>query len=207
MARKDDKLEVREDAGGGVVLPREITTEMKDSYLDYAMSVITSRALPDIRDGLKPVHRRILYSMNEKGLTASAKTRKSATVVGDVIGSYHPHGDVAVYDAMVKMAQDFSFRYPLIIGQETSAQSTAMARRHTDIPKQKCRASLAKCFATSKKIRSTSAQTMTAQKKSRSCFRPQCQTCSSTERSVLPLEWQRTSRRTIFVRLSMQQFI
>jgi len=99
------------------VQSRSITTEMRESYLNYAMSVITSRALPDVRDGLKPVHRRILYVMHEKGLTASAKFRKSATVVGDVLGSYHPHGDVAVYDAMTKMAQDFSFRYPLIIGQ------------------------------------------------------------------------------------------
>ncbi|HVS80049.1 MAG TPA: DNA gyrase subunit A [Candidatus Paceibacterota bacterium] len=99
------------------IIPAPITTEMKDSFIDYAMSVITERALPDVRDGLKPVHRRILFSMNEKGLTATAKTRKSATVVGDVIGSYHPHGDVAVYDAMVKMAQDFAMRYPMIIGQ------------------------------------------------------------------------------------------
>ena len=90
---------------------------MKESYLDYAMSVITARALPDARDGLKPVHRRILFSMHEMGLTASAKTRKSATVVGDVLGKYHPHGDISVYDAMVKMAQTFSFRYPLVIGQ------------------------------------------------------------------------------------------
>lgn len=99
------------------VLARPITSEMKESFIDYAMSVITDRALPDVRDGLKPVHRRILFSMNEKGLHASAKTRKSATVVGDVIGSYHPHGDVAVYDAMVRLAQDFAMRYPLIIGQ------------------------------------------------------------------------------------------
>ncbi|MDQ3089675.1 MAG: DNA gyrase subunit A, partial [bacterium] len=90
---------------------------MKDSFIDYAMSVITDRALPDVRDGLKPVHRRILFAMNNIGLTASAKTRKSATVVGEVLGSYHPHGDVSVYDAMVKLAQDFSTRYPLIIGQ------------------------------------------------------------------------------------------
>ncbi|MDZ4226961.1 MAG: DNA gyrase subunit A, partial [Patescibacteria group bacterium] len=83
---------------------------MRESYLDYAMSVITARALPDVRDGLKPVHRRILYAMQEAGLTVSAKTRKSATVVGDVIGKYHPHGDVAVYDSMVKMAQDFTMR-------------------------------------------------------------------------------------------------
>lgn len=99
------------------VLSRSITTEMRESYLDYAMSVITARALPDVRDGLKPVHRRILYAMNEIGLTASAKTRKSSNVVGEVLGKYHPHGDVAVYDSLVKMAQDFSMRYPLIIGQ------------------------------------------------------------------------------------------
>lgn len=99
------------------IVPRSISIEMKESYLDYAMSVITSRALPDVRDGLKPVHRRILYAMHDAGLTASAKTRKSATVVGDVLGKYHPHGDVSVYDAMVKMAQDFTMRYPLIIGQ------------------------------------------------------------------------------------------
>jgi DNA gyrase subunit A len=99
------------------VVDRSITTEMRESYLDYAMSVITARALPDVRDGLKPVHRRILYAMQEAGLTVSAKTRKSATVVGDVLGKYHPHGDASVYDAMVKMAQDFTMRYPLIIGQ------------------------------------------------------------------------------------------
>jgi len=99
------------------VISRNITTEMRESYLDYAMTVITARALPDVRDGFKPVHRRILYAMLEAGLSANAKTRKSATVVGDVLGKYHPHGDASVYDAMVKMAQDFSMRYPLIIGQ------------------------------------------------------------------------------------------
>jgi DNA gyrase subunit A len=102
---------------GAGVIARNITTEMKESYLDYAMSVITARALPDVRDGLKPVHRRILFSCHEMGLTASAKFRKSAAVVGDVLGKYHPHGDVAVYDSLVKMAQTFSFRYPLIWGQ------------------------------------------------------------------------------------------
>jgi DNA gyrase subunit A len=99
------------------VLSRSISQEMRESYLDYAMTVITARALPDARDGFKPVHRRILFAMQEVGLTASAKTRKSATVVGEVLGKYHPHGDVAVYDAMVKMAQDFVMRYPLIVGQ------------------------------------------------------------------------------------------
>ncbi len=136
MAERDVKKMVQEDASGGVVLPREITLEMKDSYLDYAMSVITSRALPDIRDGLKPVHRRVLFSMSEKGLTASAKTRKSATVVGDVLGNYHPHGDISVYDAMVKMAQDFSFRYPLILGQGNFGSidgDGAAAYRYTEV--------------------------------------------------------------------------
>src|SRR5499433_755636 len=94
-----------------------IEDEMRRSYLDYAMSVIIGRALPDVRDGLKPVHRRILYSMNEKGFTPSKPYKKSANVVGDVLGAYHPHGDTAVYDTMVRMAQDFSMRYPLIDGQ------------------------------------------------------------------------------------------
>lgn len=99
------------------VISVDISKEMKESFIDYAMSVITDRALPDVRDGLKPVHRRILYAMNEMGLTSSARFRKSAAVVGDVLGKYHPHGDVAVYDSMVGMAQDFSYRYPLIHGQ------------------------------------------------------------------------------------------
>ena len=99
------------------VINQPIVSEMRQSYIDYAMTVITARALPDVRDGLKPVHRRILYSMNEIGLNAGAKTKKSATIVGDVLGKYHPHGDTSVYEAMVKMAQDFSMRYPLVIGQ------------------------------------------------------------------------------------------
>lgn len=90
---------------------------MKRSYLDYAMSVIVSRAIPDVRDGLKPVHRRILYSMHENGFTREKAYKKSARVVGDVIGKYHPHGDSAVYDALVRMAQDFSMRLPLLDGQ------------------------------------------------------------------------------------------
>lgn len=114
---KEKETENAGDLRANLNVQRSIVTEMKDSFIDYAMSVITDRALPDIRDGLKPVHRRILFAMNNIGLTASAKTRKSATVVGEVLGSYHPHGDVSVYDAMVKLAQDFSTRYPLIIGQ------------------------------------------------------------------------------------------
>ena len=107
----------KENPNSKSILPVDVVAEMKESYLAYAMSVITSRALPDVRDGLKPVHRRILYAMGEMGLTASARFRKSAAVVGDVLGKYHPHGDVAVYDSMVGMAQEFSYRYPLILGQ------------------------------------------------------------------------------------------
>ena len=90
------------------IITQSITEEMRTSYLDYSMSVITQRALPDVRDGLKPVHRRILYSMKLNGLTSSARFKKSATVVGDVLGSFHPHGDTSVYEAMVKLAQNFT---------------------------------------------------------------------------------------------------
>ena len=117
------------------VIPVNIVSEMRDSYLDYAMSVITSRALPDVRDGLKPVHRRILYSMYENGLTASAKFRKSASTVGDVLGKYHPHGDSSVYDAMVNMTQTFSLRYPLVFGQGNFGSidgDAAAAMRYTE---------------------------------------------------------------------------
>ncbi len=99
------------------IIPREITEELKTAYLDYAMSVIISRALPDVRDGLKPVQRRILYAMGEAGFWHSSKFRKSASIVGEVLGKYHPHGDVPVYDALARMAQSFSLRYPLIEGQ------------------------------------------------------------------------------------------
>lgn len=116
-------------------VPINIEDEMRRSYLDYAMSVIIGRALPDVRDGLKPVHRRILYSMNEKGLVPGKPYKKSANVVGDVLGAYHPHGDTAVYDSMVRMAQDFSMRYPLIDGQGNWGSidgDSAAAYRYTE---------------------------------------------------------------------------
>lgn len=118
------------------VSKQDIRTEMEESYLDYAMSVIVARALPDVRDGLKPVHRRILFAMREMGLTHSAKTRKSAAVVGDVLGKYHPHGDMAVYDSMVRMAQSFSLRYPLVEGQGNFGDidgDSAAAMRYTEV--------------------------------------------------------------------------
>src|SRR5512147_1964184 len=101
----------------GHVRTIRIEDEMRTSYLDYAMSVIVSRALPDVRDGLKPVHRRILFTMGEMGLSATSAFRKCAAIVGEVMGKYHPHGDVALYDALVRLAQTFSLRYPLIDGQ------------------------------------------------------------------------------------------
>jgi DNA gyrase subunit A len=133
MPKKTEEVLVPEQHRG--VIPQSITSEMEAAYLDYAMSVITSRALPDIRDGLKPVHRRILYSMRLNGLTASAKFKKSATVVGDVLGSFHPHGDAAVYESMVKLAQPFATRYPLVLGQGNFGSidgDSAAAYRYTE---------------------------------------------------------------------------
>ena len=134
MIKREDKNDDNLSAHTGVI-SRSIVSEMKKSFIDYAMSVITDRALPDVRDGLKPVHRRILYAMHTMGLTASAKTRKSAAVVGEVLGNYHPHGDAAAYEAMVKMAQDFSIRYPLVIGQGNFGSvdgDSAAAMRYTE---------------------------------------------------------------------------
>lgn len=119
----------------GKITPRSIVEEIQESYLDYAMSVIVSRALPDVRDGLKPVHRRILYAMHAMGLRPGAKFRKSAHVVGETMAKYHPHGDAAIYDAMVRMAQDFSMRYPLVWGQGNFGSmdgDAAAAHRYTE---------------------------------------------------------------------------
>ena len=117
MARGKEEISGSVAAIAANVIDQPIVAEMRQSYIDYAMTVITARALPDVRDGLKPVHRRVLYAMKELGLLPGAKFRKSALVVGDVLGKYHPHGDIAVYDSMTKMAQEFSYRYPLVLGQ------------------------------------------------------------------------------------------
>src|SRR5437870_2324907 len=101
----------------GKIEERELTTEMRSSYLDYAMSVIVGRALPDVRDGLKPVHRRVLYAMHDLGLQPNRAYRKCAFIVGEVMGKYHPHGDTAIYDTLARMAQEFSLRNPLVDGQ------------------------------------------------------------------------------------------
>src|SRR5271156_6642143 len=118
------------------ILPVNLEDEMRKSYLDYAMSVIVGRALPDVRDGLKPVHRRVLYAMRELANDWNRPYKKSARVVGDVIGKYHPHGDIAVYDTIVRMAQDFSLRYPLIDGQGNFGSidgDSPAAMRYTEI--------------------------------------------------------------------------
>ncbi|MFT5280923.1 MAG: DNA gyrase subunit A [Flavobacteriaceae bacterium] len=144
MAKKNKDVTDKNNVYDEVV-PVTISAEMKESYLAYAMSVITSRALPDIRDGLKPVHRRILFSMNGMGLTAGGRFRKSAAVVGDVLGKYHPHGDTAVYETMVGMAQDFVFRYPLVIGQGNFGSidgDSAAAQRYTEAKMSKLSAEL-----------------------------------------------------------------
>ena len=131
-----DELELGGDGSSGqTVLGRLIEDEMRESFIDYSMSVIVQRALPDVRDGLKPVHRRILYAMSEAGLSPGRAYRKSATVVGDVLGKYHPHGDSAVYDSMVRMVQDFSLRYPLVDGQGNFGSvdgDSAAAYRYTE---------------------------------------------------------------------------
>ena len=117
------------------IVPQSLVDEMQVSYLDYAMSVIVGRALPDVRDGLKPVHRRILFSMWQTGLRYTAKFKKCASVVGDVLGKYHPHGDSAVYESLVRMAQDFSMRYPLVRGQGNFGSldgDAAAAYRYTE---------------------------------------------------------------------------
>jgi len=134
--REDEiRMDVEENKKEGKIIERDIEKAMKTSYIDYAMSVIVSRALPDVRDGLKPVHRRILYTMNEDGFTPDKAYRKCATTVGDVLGRYHPHGDMSVYDAMVRMAQDFSLRYPLVDGHGNFGSidgDSAAAYRYTE---------------------------------------------------------------------------
>src|SRR3954469_16290337 len=121
--------------GDGRIEPQDLTEELRSSYLEYAMSVIVGRALPDVRDGLKPVHRRVLFAMDEAGLQPTRPYSKAARIVGDVMGKYHPHGDSAIYDALVRMAQDFSLRYPLVDGQGNFGSvddDPAAAMRYTE---------------------------------------------------------------------------
>ena len=159
------------------LIPVNIEDEMRKSYLDYSMSVIIGRALPDIRDGLKPVHRRILYAMSEMGLNYNRPTRKCAKIVGEVLGKFHPHGDASVYDALVRMAQDFSLRYLLIDGQGNFGSvdgDPPAAYRYTEARLSRVAASLLEDID---KEMSISNPTSTIAKKSRKFCRLVCRTC------------------------------
>ena len=183
------------------VRPVSITDEMKRSYLDYAMSVIVSRALPDVRDGLKPVHRRILYSMHEQGHTPDKKYVKSARVVGDVMGKYHPHGDSAIYDALVRMAQDFSMRLMLIDGQGNFGSvdgDAAAAMRYTEC--RLAKPAMALLDRHRRGHRRFPGRTTTATSTSRWCCRRASPICWSTAPAASPSAWRPTSRRTISAR-------
>ena len=177
--------------------PRGLEEEMKSSYLDYAMSVIVGRALPDVRDGLKPVHRRVLFAMHEAGLQPNRPYRKCARVVGDVMGNFHPHGDSAIYDTLVRLGQDFAMRYPLVDGQGNFGSIDAdppAAMRYTE-------ARLAR-LAT-EMLRDIDADTVdfgpnyddSPQRAARPARRGS-RTCWSTARPASRSGWPRTSRRT-----------
>ena len=128
------RKEMRDSVKAKELIDVEISSEMREAYLNYAMSVIVARALPSAEDGLKPVHRRILWGMNEMGVFHNKQTKKSGRIVGDVMGKYHPHGDASIYDAMVRMAQSWSLRYPLVIGQGNFGSmdgDSAAASRYT----------------------------------------------------------------------------
>ena len=186
---------------GSDIRPISISEEMRRSYLDYAMSVIVSRALPDVRDGLKPVHRRILYSMYENGYDWNKPYRKSARVVGDVIGKYHPHGDQSIYDALVRMAQEFSMRLPLMDGQGNFGSvdgDPPAAMRYTEIRQARSRP---RSSTISTRTRSTSRTITTTRNGSRRSCRPSSRTSWSTARAALPSAWRPTSLRTISARV------
>ncbi len=185
------------------ILPVNLEDEMRQSYLDYAMSVIVGRALPDVRDGLKPVHRRVLFAMRELGNDWNKAYKKSARVVGDVIGKYHPHGDTAVYDAIVRMAQPFSMRYMLVDGQGNFGSvdgDMPAAMRYTEV--RMSQASRTSCWPTSTRKRSTSSRTTTSRSASRRCCRRACRTCWSTAPPASRSAWRPTSRRTTSARSS-----
>ena len=173
-----------------------IEKEMRQSYLDYAMSVIIGRALPDVRDGLKPVHRRVLYAMGELENDFNKPYKKSARIVGDVIGKYHPHGDTAVYDTIVRMAQDFSMRYPLVDGQGNFGSidgDPPAAMRYTEIRMPRLAHEI---LADLDKETVDFTPNYDESLQSPACCRPRYPTCWSTARPASPSAWPPTSPRT-----------
>ena len=185
---------------GERIQKKDLQQEMRDSYLAYAMSVIVDRALPDVRDGMKPVHRRVIYAMYDGGYRPDRGYSKCARVVGEVMGKYHPHGDSAIYDTLVRMAQSWSMRYTLVDGQGnfgSPGDDPAAAMRYTE-----CRMlrSPWKWFVTSTKTPSISCRTTMARHRSRPCFRHDSRTCCATVRPVSPSVWPPTFLRTTCAR-------
>lgn len=188
--------------GGGNIEPRALEDEMRTAYLDYAMSVIVGRALPDVRDGLKPVHRRVLFAMQEAGLQPNRPYSKSARIVGDVMGKYHPHGDSSIYDTLVRMTQDFSMRYELADGQGNFGSiddDPAAAMRYTEARLSRMATEM---------LRDIDEDTVTftpnydGRSRSRRSCRRASRTCWSTAPRASPWAWPRTSRRTTCARWS-----
>lgn len=173
-----------------VVEEVEISREVREDFLDYSMSVIVQRALPDVRDGMKPVHRRILHAMNQLGMSSGVAHKKSARIVGEVIGKYHPHGDTAVYDAMVRMAQDFSYRYPLVDGHGNFGSLMAMVLLPCVIPKRVCLKLPWKWFVILIKIRLILLKTTMEKKPNLWFYRVVFRIFLSMVRWVLRLVWQ-----------------
>ncbi len=187
---------------GTKVIVRDVKQEIETAFLDYSMSVIVARALPDVRDGLKPVHRRILYTMHERGNDPQHPYRKSADTVGAVLGSYHPHGDASVYDAMVRLAQDFSLRYPLVDGQGNFGSvdgDPPAAYRYTEARMSKMACEM---LTDIEKTPSTGTPTLTRPRRNPTSCPAVSRTCSSTAARALPSAWRRTSRPTTCARSS-----
>jgi hypothetical protein len=179
------------------IQPVNIEDEMRRSYLDYSMSVIIGRALPDVRDGLKPVHRRILYTMQQMGLAPNRATRKCARIVGDVMGKYHPHGNLAVYDALVRLAQTWSMRYPLVFGQGNFGSVDGDPPAPTATPKPSSRRSRPRSLKISIRKPSISVLTMTTAKSSPKFSRRAFRICWLTAPTESLSVWPRRSRLTI----------
>ena len=183
----------------GIIRPINIDDEMRGAYLDYAMSVIVARALPDARDGLKPVQRRILYAMHDMGIRAGTPYKKSARIVGEVLGKYHPHGDTAVYDAMARLAQDFSLRYPLVDGQGNFGSvdgDAPAAMRYTEARMARISESL---LADIEKDTIDWTDNFDGSLQEPRCCPPCSPTCCSTVTAASRSAWPPTSRRTIWV--------